>query len=94
MLCVVTLGRHVERLEFLDVLFGDNPGLTPAGNLYQRLLANDPLEALQQAGALLKECSLTAYYDDVICWPSFFRISRARAPEFASTTACPRSSRR
>jgi predicted PurR-regulated permease PerM len=66
MLCVVTLGRHVERLEFLDVLFGDRPGLTPAENLYQRLLANDPLEALQQAGVLLKECSLTAYYDDAI----------------------------
>ncbi|MFM0735266.1 AI-2E family transporter [Paraburkholderia sediminicola] len=66
MLCVVTLGRHVERLEFLDVLFGDRPGLTPAENLYQRLLANDPLEALHQAGTLLKECSLTAYYDDAI----------------------------
>ncbi|MFP3563390.1 AI-2E family transporter [Paraburkholderia sp. SIMBA_030] len=66
MLCVVTLGRHVERLEFLDVLFGDRPGLTPAENLYQRLLANDPMEALQQAGELLKECSLAAYYDDVV----------------------------
>ncbi|WP_093642213.1 AI-2E family transporter [Paraburkholderia aspalathi] len=66
MLCLVTLGRHVERLEFLDVLFGDRPGLTPAENLYQRLLANDPVEALQQAGALLKACSLAAYYDDAV----------------------------
>lgn len=66
MLCLVTLGRHVERLEFLDVLFGDRPGLTPAENLYQRLLANDPVEALQQAGALLKERPLAAYYDDAI----------------------------
>lgn len=66
MLCVVTLGRHVEWLEFLDVLFGDRPGLTPAESLYQRLLANDPVEALQQAGALLKACSLAAYYDDAI----------------------------
>ncbi|CAG4909640.1 AI-2E family transporter [Paraburkholderia gardini] len=66
MLCAVTLGRHVERLEFLDVLFGDRPGLTPAENLYQRLLANDPVEALQQANVLLKTCSLAAYYDDVV----------------------------
>jgi hypothetical protein len=66
MLCAVTLGRHVERLEFLDVLFGDRPGLTPAENLYHRLLANDPVEALQQASALLKECSLAAYYDDAM----------------------------
>ncbi|MCC8405871.1 AI-2E family transporter [Paraburkholderia sp. MMS20-SJTN17] len=66
MLCLVTLSRHVERLEFLDVLFGDRPGLTPAENLYQRLLANDPTEALLQAGALLKDCSLAAYYDDAV----------------------------
>lgn len=66
MLCVVTLGRHVERLEFLDVLFGDRACLTPAENLYQRLLANDPVEALQQASTLLKERSLAAYYDDAI----------------------------
>lgn len=66
MLCAVTLGRHVERLEFLDVLFGDRPGLTPAENLYQRLLANDPMEALQQANAMLKNCSLAAYYDTAV----------------------------
>ena len=34
-LCLVVLGRHVERLEFLDVMLGDRPALTPAGNLYQ-----------------------------------------------------------
>ncbi len=28
-LCLVVLGRHVERLEFLDVLLGDRPALTP-----------------------------------------------------------------
>jgi predicted PurR-regulated permease PerM len=29
-LCLVVLGRHVERLEFLDVLLGDRPALSPA----------------------------------------------------------------
>jgi predicted PurR-regulated permease PerM len=64
-LCLVVLGRHVERLEFLDVLLGDRPALTPAENLYQRMLAGDPDEALEYAEVLLKERSLTSYYDEV-----------------------------
>lgn len=64
-LCLVVLGRHVERLEFLDVLLGDRPALTPAENLYQRMLAGDPDEALESAEILLKERSLTSYYDEV-----------------------------
>lgn len=64
-LCLVVLGRHVERLEFLDVLLGDRPALTPAENLYQRMLAGDPDEALESAEVLLRERSLTSYYDEV-----------------------------
>jgi predicted PurR-regulated permease PerM len=64
-LCLVVLGRHVERLEFLDVLLGDRPALTPAENLYQRMLAGDPDEALESAEVLLKDRSLTSYYDEV-----------------------------
>ncbi|MBF9235210.1 AI-2E family transporter [Microvirga alba] len=64
-LCLVVLGRHVERLEFLSVLLGDQPALTPAENLYQRMLAGDPDEALESAEALLKTCSPMSYYDDV-----------------------------
>lgn len=64
-LCLVVLGRHVERLEFLDVIFGDRPALTPVENFYQRMLAGDPDEALEQAETLLKERPLSAYYDEV-----------------------------
>ncbi len=64
-LCLVVLGRYIEHLEFLDVLFGDQPALTPVENFYQRMLANDPDEALHQADILLKEMSLSAYYDDI-----------------------------
>ncbi len=64
-LCLVVLGRYVDRLEFLDVLLGDRPALTPVENFYQRMLADDPDEAQQQAELLLKERSLTAYYDEV-----------------------------
>jgi predicted PurR-regulated permease PerM len=64
-LCLLVLGRHVRRLEFLDVLLGDQPALTPVENFYQRALAGDPDEAIEQAEALLRERSLSAYYDEV-----------------------------
>jgi predicted PurR-regulated permease PerM len=65
-LCLVVLGRHVERLEFLDILLGDRPALTPIESFYQRMLAGDPDEALDQAELLLKERSLSSYYDEVV----------------------------
>ncbi|MEZ5786896.1 MAG: AI-2E family transporter, partial [Xanthobacteraceae bacterium] len=64
-LCLVVLGRHVDRLEFLDVLLGDRPALSPVESFYQRMLAGDPDEVQDQAEALLKTCSLSAYYDTV-----------------------------
>ncbi|MFM0146266.1 AI-2E family transporter [Paraburkholderia sp. RL18-085-BIA-A] len=64
-LCLLVLGRHVRRLEFLDVLLGDQPALTPIENFYQRALAGDPDEAIEQAEILLRERSLSAYYDEV-----------------------------
>lgn len=64
-LCLVVLGRHVDKLEFLDVLLGDRPALTPIENFYQRILANDPDEAEEQAVRFLRQHSLSAYYDEV-----------------------------
>jgi predicted PurR-regulated permease PerM len=65
-LCVVTLGRYADRLNFLTVLLGDQPALTPAQNFYQRLLADDPHEAIVQADRLLGEMSVVDYYDRVV----------------------------
>jgi predicted PurR-regulated permease PerM len=65
-LCVVVLGRHVEQLEFLNVLFGDRPALTRAENFYQRILAGDIDEVEDQAEAILNDLPLTSYYDDVV----------------------------
>ena len=62
---LVVLGRHVKRLEFLDVLLGDRPALTPVESFYQRMLAGDPDEVLEQAESLLRTRSLAAYYDEV-----------------------------
>ena len=64
-LCLVVLGRHVERLEFLDVLLGDRPALTPVESFYQRMLAGDADEALDQAEDLLKARPLSTYYDEI-----------------------------
>ena len=63
--CLVVLGRHVERLEFLDVMFGDRPALSPPEIFYQRMLAGDPTEAADKAEEFLKEQSLASYYDEV-----------------------------
>jgi hypothetical protein len=56
----------VERLAFLDVMFGDKPALSPAELVYQRLLARDPVEAAEQAEKFLKDKPLIAYYDEVL----------------------------
>lgn len=63
--CLVVIGRHVERLEFLEVILGDEPALTPEENFYQRMLAGDPHDAADQAEQYLKEQSLTGFYDEV-----------------------------
>jgi predicted PurR-regulated permease PerM len=64
-LCLVVLGRHVERLESFDVLLGDRPALTPTEGLYQRMLAGDPDEAEEQAERYLADQPLSSYYDEV-----------------------------
>jgi len=64
-LCLVVMGRHVDRLEFIAVLLGDQPALTPSESLYQRMLAGDTDEALQAAEHLTREQPLSTYYDEV-----------------------------
>jgi len=63
--CVVVLGRHVPQLEFLDVMLGDRPALTPEESFYQRVLSGHAGEAADAAEPILKERPLAAYYDEV-----------------------------
>ena len=65
-MCLVVLGRHVDQLKFLEVMFGDEPPLTPAELIYQRMLARDPVEAADQARVFLKEKPLATYYDEIL----------------------------
>jgi predicted PurR-regulated permease PerM len=64
--CLVVLGRHVDRLQFIDVLLGNQPALTPPQLMYQRMLAGDPIEASQQARSYLEDASLEDYYDTIL----------------------------
>ena len=64
--CLVVLGRHVEGLNFLEVLLGDKPALTPAQSFYQRALIGDSAEATYQAELCLREGRpLVDYLDEV-----------------------------
>ena len=63
--CLVVLGRHVESLNFIELLLGDKPPLSPVQSFYQRILASDPDEVAFQAEGLLKTMSLLEYYEEV-----------------------------
>lgn len=63
--CLVVMGRHVERMAFLDILLGDAPPLTEIENFYQRMLAGDPSEIVDLADSFLAEHSLLDYCDQV-----------------------------
>jgi predicted PurR-regulated permease PerM len=63
--CLVVLGRHIGNLEFLDVMLGDRPALSPPELFYQRMLAGDPIEAVTKAREFLRERALATYYDEV-----------------------------
>jgi hypothetical protein len=65
-LCLVVVARHVDRLQFIDVMLGDQPALTPQQAAYQRMLAADPLEAIEQSKAYMKDGSILRYYDDIL----------------------------
>jgi len=63
--CLAVLGRHVEGLQFFDVLLSSEPALTPEQSFYQRTLSGDAAEATYQAELALKDESLQAYLGTV-----------------------------
>ncbi len=63
--CLVVLGRHIPQFELFDILFGDEPVLSPHARLYQRLLAGDAVETTSRATEVLEESYLAEYYRDV-----------------------------
>ena len=65
-MCMVVLGKHVPHLKFFDILLGDEPALRPEQLTYQRMLAGDPIEAVEQAQTYLKNEPLLAYYENIL----------------------------
>jgi predicted PurR-regulated permease PerM len=65
-MCLVVLGRHIEHLQFLEVMLGDRPALAAEEALYLRMLGDDAEEAAVEAEEFLKENSLCCYYNDVV----------------------------
>ncbi|MFC0408026.1 AI-2E family transporter [Roseomonas elaeocarpi] len=63
--CLVVLGRHVERLEFLDVMLGDRPPLRLEETFYQRALEGDADGLVAQAKQQMRLAPLATYYDEV-----------------------------
>ncbi|MBN9039705.1 MAG: hypothetical protein BGP05_22665 [Rhizobiales bacterium 62-47] len=63
--CVLVIGRHLPQLQFLDVLLGSAPALDLPTRVYQRLIANDPDEAIDIANTAIESSSVTEFYNDV-----------------------------
>lgn len=64
--CAAAVGRHVPELRFLAVALGDEPGLNPELNFYQRTLARAGKDALRLARRKLEESSLVRTLDALL----------------------------
>jgi predicted PurR-regulated permease PerM len=65
-LCLVVGGRHLQGLQFLDILLGDTPALTMTERFYQRALSGDADEIIAAARAYLKRKSFARYCDKIL----------------------------
>jgi predicted PurR-regulated permease PerM len=64
--CLILAGRYVPQLNFLEIILGDEPVLSPQAHFYQRLLALDDDEAREIAETYLKDHSLDDLYETVM----------------------------
>jgi hypothetical protein len=69
-LCLVVAGRHVSALAPITVLFGNSPGTTLALRFYQRALAGEAQDVLDEARKYVRGRGLARYCDDVLL-PAF-----------------------
>jgi predicted PurR-regulated permease PerM len=64
--CLSVFARYSPQFQFLNVMLGDEPVLSPDVVFYQRLLALDQNDALTLLETLLKQKSLVALFDEVV----------------------------
>ena len=60
--CLLVIGRNLPSLQFLDTLLGSTPVLDIPTRIYQRLIANDPEEAIEIAEETIDATSIPAFY--------------------------------
>lgn len=60
--CLLVIGRNLPALGFLETLLGSAPALDISTRIYQRLLANDPEEAIEIAGTAIEATSVPDFY--------------------------------
>ncbi|MGD0737061.1 MAG: AI-2E family transporter [Terracidiphilus sp.] len=64
--CLSVLGKHSPQFEFLNVVLGDEPVLTPDVIFYQRLLALDQHDAMNMLESLGKNEPLIKVFDRIV----------------------------
>jgi predicted PurR-regulated permease PerM len=64
--CLLVFSKHIPALEFLWILMGDEPVVSPDVVLYQRLLADDADEVSEIVERAVAETPRERVYDDVV----------------------------
>nr|WP_255434981.1 MULTISPECIES: AI-2E family transporter [unclassified Paracoccus (in: a-proteobacteria)] len=81
--CLLVVGRYIPQLSILETLLGSSPALSRETRIYQRLIANDPDDAIDIAEDVIEEESVTEFYNDegmeVLRQASLDYINNARA---------------
>jgi predicted PurR-regulated permease PerM len=90
--CLVILGRHVRTLAFLDVLLGDTPPLPAPARFYQRLLADDAVNAAGLLGTEAGRTGIEAALEQMVM-PAIAQISTDRPNEAFGPALAIRASR-
>lgn len=62
--CLLVLGRNLPQLQFFDTLLGSTPVLDIPTRIYQRLLADDPQEAIEIVEAAIEDDNVSDFYHD------------------------------
>lgn len=62
--CLLVIGRNLRQLQFLEILLGSEPVLDLPTRIYQRLIADDPEEAIEIAGDAIEAGSVAEFYND------------------------------
>lgn len=81
--CLLVIGRYLPQLNFLETLLGSAPVLDVPTRIYQRLIADDPDEAIDIVEKEIGEGTVTKFYNDygieVLRQASDDYLSNARA---------------